>query len=304
MLFVNNKTKKNNMKKNITIIIASLVILMSCKKNGDSQQFEKNVVKKDLPSFASLFSYATDNNTSGKFMITTSSVLGNTDLNKFFEININGAFLNKSNQQNEAGQTNYFNSIKVEPNEMKPGQVHGYYKNFNWSEAGELFGTNLNLKLQRGATASFGGDTVVNYNGGYSPKVFICTNNFMENGMASDGEYFSGSKLNPTFTFNWNKDSLNQNGVFVYLEYDPDDFGNQTIKNSFPTRQANGVMVEDNGTYTLTSEMFVDIPLNSRLNVYIGRGNFEYIRQLDGTVTDMQMTVLTYQNGGLFYKTD
>lgn len=285
----------------ISILISSII---SCKKNGDTTQFEKNIVHNNLPTFASLYKYATDNNTSGKFMLTTNTALGNTDLNKFFEININGAFLEKSSQQNEAGQTNYFNNIKVDPNEMKPGQVQGYYKLFSWNEAGELFGTEINLKLHRGAAPTLVGDTAINYNGGYSPKVFVCSNNFMENVITNSGEYVRGTKLMPSFTFKWNKDSLNLNGVFVYVEYDPNGIGNEILKTSYPNRAANGVMVDDNGIYTLTSELFVDIPLNARLSVRIGRGNFSYIKQLDGRVTDMQMSVLTYQYGEFFYKTN
>lgn len=290
------------MKKYIIILIAVLTNLSSCKKNTEFQGIEKNVVKKNLPSFESLFNYASANNTSGKFMLTTNSHLGSKDLNKFFVVNINGAFLNKSTQQNEAGQANSFNNITVEPNQPLPEQVYGYYKNFNWADAGNLFGTKLNLRLHRGSAPSFAGDTAVNYNGGYSPRVFVCSNNFLENATTTDGDYVNGTRMNPTFTFNWNKDSLNQNGVFVYVEYDPGNLGNADFQLTHPNREANAVMVDDNGTYTLTSELFVDIPLNARLNVYIGRGNFEYIKQVDGTLTDMQLTVLTYQYGEFFYK--
>ncbi len=288
--------------KNIILIVALFSALVSCNKNKNTEQFEKNIVRKNLPTFASLYEYATDNNTSGKFLLTTNTGLGNTDLETSFEVHINGAFLEKGSQQNTEGQTNYFNNIKVEPNVMRPGEVFGYDKHFKWSEAGKLFGTQLSLKLHRGAAASLVGDTAINYNGGYSPKVFVCSNNFAEALTSTSGLYVKGTTVKPSYTFTWNKDSLNQNGVFVYVEYDPNGLGNETLKTSYPNREANGVIVDDNGAYTLTSELFADIPLNARVSIRIGRGNYSYMTQADGTVTDMQMTVLTYQAGEFFYK--
>jgi hypothetical protein len=290
--------------KNIILIIALFIGLVSCNKNKNTEQFEKNIVRNELPSFESLYKFATDKNTSGNFLIATNTGLGNTDLETYSDVQINGTFLEKNSQQNEAGQTSFFNGIGVEPNVMKPGEVYGYNRNFKWSDAGKLFGTQLSLKLHRGAAASFAGDTAIDYNGGYSPKVFVCSNNFEEGLTTTTGQYVRGTKVKPSFTFTWNKDSLNLNGVFVYVEYDPNGLGNETLKTSYPNREANGVMVDDNGSYTLTSELFADIPLNARLSFRLGRGNFSYIKQLDGSTTDMQMSVLTYQSGEFFYKTN
>ena len=290
--------------KNILLAIALLSGFISCKKNQSGEQFEKNIVRKNLPTFEALYKYATDNKTSGKFLLTTNTGLGNKDLETFFEVHINGGFLEKNSQQNEAGQNSFFNGIQVEPNIMVPGEVHGYDKHFKWSEAGRLFGTQLRLKLHRGATPSLVGDTAIDYNGGYSPKVFVCSNNFEEGLMTTQGQYVRGTTVKPSYTFTWNQDSLNLNGVFVYVEYDPNGIGNENLKANYPNREANGLIVDDNGSITLTSEMFADIPLDARVGVRIGRGNFSYIKQVNGTVTDMQMSVLTYQSGEFFYKTN
>ncbi len=288
--------------KYIILSFAVCSLAISCNKN--SEKFEKNVVRKNLPTFESLYKFVTDNNTSGNFMLETNTGLGNKDLNTYFTVHLSGAFIEKNTRQNSIGQTNYFNEIKIEPNIMKPGEVYCYDKNLQWNEGGRLFGTQLNLKLHKGEANSAAGDTAVDYNGGYSPQVFVCSNNFAEAETTTDFHYIKGTTLKPTFTFTWNKDTLNQNGVFVYLEYDPNGYGNESLKASYPNKEASAIIVDDNGSYTLTNELFEDVPLNARMSVRIGRGNFSYIKQTDGSVTDMQMTVLTYQSGEFFYKTN
>ena len=294
------------MKKYSYIVFLLLSTFISCNKKNLLDNNEKYVVKKNLPSYQSLFNYITDNKISGSFILQTNAPLGYKDLSNHFVINVNGAFINKTTHQNEEGKTNFFNGIPVEPAVIKPGEVFSYYKNFNYSDAGRLFGNELKLKLHRLILPQFTSsiDTAIDYNGGYSPEIFVSTNNFEENSSNSNGEYISGTKVKPSFTFQWNKDSLNHNGVFIYLEYEPENFGNSLIKTSYPDRKANGIIVDDNGTYTLPDDLFEELPLNARLSVYIGRGNFEYIKQQDGTITDMQMTVLTYQFGELYYKTN
>jgi hypothetical protein len=288
------------MKKYSIVYLIIAVSILSCKKNGESQ-IEKNIVQKDLPSFETLFNFFTSEKTSGKFSVNTSTSLGATDLDKFFQVNINGVFLDKETQQPQRGQSSFFNNIEVEARSEVT-----YNKDLNWEIGKNLFGTELKLKLSRAAYAlpSPGGvpDTVSNFNGGYSPKVFVCTNSFPDNAVDGSFNYVSGTKLKPAYKFDWNKDTLNKNGVFVYIEYDPKDPSNAQFLSAYPTRISNAIIVNDIGTYTLASDLFTGFPLNSRLRVYIGRGNFQFIVQTDGTKTDMQLSVLTYQHGEFFYK--
>ena len=254
------------MKKYITVIVVLATTILACKKNAASD-IEKNVVVKNLPTFESLYKLETAT-TSGKFMVSAYMPLGATDLSTSCEITISGVFLNKATQKPEIGQDNYFNNVKVE---CAPSNW-GYGKQLNWDNGKELFGSQLNLKFKRGAPNSnnaVGGDTVLNLNGGYSPEAFICSNSFPESSMFSNGTYRSGTRLKPTYTFNWNKDTLNQNGVFIYLEYDPNDPNNASFVSANPERISNAIIVDDNGSYTLSSDLFTDLPLNSRLRIYI-----------------------------------
>jgi hypothetical protein len=289
------------MKKYIITSFVVIISILSCKKNGESQ-IEKNVVQKNLPSFEKLYSFINNQQSSGKFMINATSPLGWKDVNTV-GVTVSGAFINKATQKADAGQTNFFNGLKVEPQIDK-----GYNGNFNWQDGNVLFGSELKLKLTRGTAAATatapGGEIVANFKGGYSPQVFMCSNSFPDNVSDMSGNYISGLKLKPTYKFDWNKDSLNKNGVFVYIEYDPKDPSNEKFLRANPSRISNAIIVDDIGTYTLASDLFTDFPLNCRLRVYIGRGNFQYIAQPDGTTTDMQITTLSYQHGEFFYKTN
>ena len=280
--------------KQYAIILA--IFLCSCNKENIVK--EKNVVKKSLPSLESLLKFNSDKNGSGGFLINFSSAIGTKDINEL-TVNINGAYLNKQTQAKELGGTNYFNGLAIECS--KDGNSY-YNGDFSLTKGGELFGKNLNLGLNRSSSPNSVGDSVYNYNGGYVPEIFLISNNIERTVANANFEYISGTTLQPGFRFNWNKDSLNNNGVFIYLEYNPNTIGNEAFKTRFPNQKANGVLVDDNGSYRLTSDLFDDLPLNALITVHIGRGNFQYITQTDGTVTDMQITAITYQYDNMFYK--
>jgi hypothetical protein len=233
-------------------------------------------------------------------MITGTTPFGvnKETLGTFLSININGVFLEKASQRPEVGGKNIFNGI-----EINPKADFGYYKDLNFEEGKILFGKNLKLTLNRGARRiTEGGDTVANFNGNYVPNIFYSTNNFSDRVVDENSLYTSGVTLKPNYTFSWNEDPNNNNGVFVYIEYDPKDPSNESFANAYPVHLSNAIIVEDNGTYTLSSELFDDFPVNSRLRVYMGRGNYGFITALDGSTSNMTMTALSYQFGEFFYK--
>lgn len=286
------------MKNKLIISCAISLAIVSCKKNSASD-IEMNVIQKNLPSIESMYSFFTNQNTSGKFLIETNTSIGNNSL-EIKTIHLNGAFINKNTQEREFGQTNSFDNI-----ELSPTADGGYDKNISWNEGKNLFGKNLSLILRKGSANLVGtADTVINFNGGYVPKLFACTNYFQDGVSDQNMHYVSGTKMRPAFTFNWDKDTLNKNGVFVFIEYDPSTYGNESLSIANPNKASNAILVPDNGSYTLTSDMFEDVPLNARINVQIGRGNFGFIKNTDGTVTDMQMVALTYQQSSFYYKTN
>ena len=154
------------MKKYLFLVLSFSALSFGCKKFGDTP-IEFGKVQKDLPSFMSIYNFATDKTTSANFMLTTNSGLGITDTLKYFNININGTLTNKDSRLNEAGQINYFNNIAVKPfiPTVITNEILGYSKDFAWQQAGSLFGTKLKLKLHRGAAKAIG-DTAVSYNAG------------------------------------------------------------------------------------------------------------------------------------------
>lgn len=281
--------------KKITVISFLLFSIIGCKKSLQLE-IEKNVVQHNIPSFESLINFTDDSNVSGKFMIATSSPLREKNATNL-KIHINGAFINKNTKSAESGSTNSFNGIEINCNQTD----YSYDKILNWEVGKILFGKNLKMILRKNSS-NFIADTVVNFNGGYIPEIFICSNNFQDGVTNQNSQYVNGDKLRPTYVFNWNADSLNRNGVFIYVEYNPKFYGNEAFLNTNPNRVSNAIFVDDNGSYKLTSELFDDIPLNSVVEVYIGRGNFGYITTENGTLSDMQITALSYQYNQFFYK--
>lgn len=287
------------MKNIILLHIAIIITLFSCKKNGDFY-VQKNKVFTNLPSLGKIFGFINDQHTSGKFMINVTSPLGKTD-KKYFDVDISGGFLNKETQQREAGQFVSINGLIIPHNRDNIS----FSKTFDWNTGKAVLGTKISMQMVKTGFGSFtNSDTIKNLYGGYSPEVFVCTNNFSDNVMTDSSRYYSGTKLKPSFTFTWIPDSLNRNGVFVYLEYDPTNPANDLFKDTYPSKVANGIIVDDNGSYTLPADMFTNMPLNSRLSIYMGRGISRWILNGNGTPTDMQISSLTYQYDNLFYKTD
>jgi len=280
--------------KQYAIILA--IFLFPC--NKENVRIEKNVVKKNLPSLESLLKFNSDKNGSGGFLINFSSAVGAKDISEL-TVNVNGAYLNKQSQAKELGGTNYFNGLALECS--KDGNSY-YNGDYALAKGAVLFGKNLNLGLNKSYSPNTVGDSVYNYNGGYVPEIFLVSNNIERTVTNANAEYISGTTLQAGFRFNWNMDTLNNNGVFIYLEYNPNTIGNESFKTRFPDQKANGVLVDDNGSYRLTSDLFDDLPLNALITIHIGRGNFQYISKTDGTVTDMQITAISYQYDNMFYK--
>lgn len=284
--------------KKINLFIIILGILSSCSKNSDLP-FKKGIVQKNLPSFESLFNYLNNSNVSGRFLLQSNTSLGMSDISKIpTPININGGFFaSNSSTERKAGGEAKFENIAISCT-----QDPSYHKEISYDEGKLLFGKKISVSLIKPESVAQGVvSNPATYQTNYIPQIFNCSNVFQENIAGSDGAYISGTKIAPGYQFTWNVDSENQKGVFIFFEYDPNDPINNLVKSNFPKKASNGILVDDIGSYTLTQEMFADIPLNAKLNVYMGRGNFQYLANSDGTASDVQFTAISYKYGNLYY---
>ncbi len=283
--------------KKIFLILSVSVFLISCTKKNDLT-IKSGQVQKNLPSFEYLFNYLNNNDIEGTFMVVSSTPLGFDDFTKISHpININGGFYSsKGSMVRKAGGVAKFENISISCN-----QDPSYNKDLTYDEGNSLFGKMLKISLIKPSELSNVVSDPAQYQSGYVPALFTCSNIFQDASYGSNGSYISGTKINTGYQFTWNIDTANQKGVFFYFEYDPSDPANNLVKANYPTKSSNAVLVDDNGAYSVAADMFTDIPLNSRINVYMGRANFAHLTDSAGNTTDIQFTAISYKYGSLFY---
>ncbi len=287
----------------IISLLAVIMLIMSCSKKSNTTSIQKGEVQNGIPSFQSLLSFLNNTDVNGTFILQNNTLLGQTDFSKITTpININGTFFaSKVSKQTKAGGEVKFGKIAFNC------QNNSYNKDISFAEGKDLFGKTIEVSLtmptldnpSNNLTSALLPPMV--YQSNYVPQLFICTTPIETNVHDASGNYISGTKIYPGSQLSWDIDPKNEKGVFIFFEYSPNDPANQQLTSSFGNRAANGVLVEDNGYYILPADMFTDIPLNAKIDVYIGRGNFQYFENADNN-DEVQFTSLTYQYGHLWYK--
>jgi len=75
--------------------------------------------------------------------------------------------------------------------------------------------------------------------------------------------------------YNWKPDLKNlDKGIIVGVEYTAGNLGNEILRREYPNDIKHGMVIEDNGTYSLPETLFTDIPRGARVTVTFGRANY------------------------------
>lgn len=271
--------------KNKFYYILPLIILFSCSKNMQIINKKNIVLKQTFP----IQNISNKNKVSDILMETHSYF---TEKIVYNEIHFNGSL--------KKAKSDSLSPILL--NKVILNWEKNYFdSSVSTNTPNQIFGNQLNLRLNDKS-----GGVVKNSqtNIGYIPKVFMPTNNIQNVSMYTSGEYFSGFILKPNFTFTWDKDSLNKNGVFIYLEFDSKHFGNEKYVNNSSKIFSNLIIVADNGSYKLNEKMLDGFPSNSVLGIYIGRTNVFKIKKMKGVKTPFQLLTASYCIGNFYYKSD
>lgn len=280
-------------------VISAVIIFsfFSCNKDKIIE-LKKGVVNTGIPSIESLQAFLGSHNTGGRFVVLQNSRFGDKDQPLVTTI-VNGAF--KNGLTFLKGEKSKFEDIFVE---CDPA-INTYYKDVSDSAVDKFFGKRISIQLERkGESGRASQDYIINTETGYNPQSLICTNEHGNLVYNYDWTILSGTPISSGSYLTWNMDEKNTKGVFVFIEYDPLEYANKSMKDAgFNKRQGNFVMVDDIGSYKLTDELFTDIPANAQIEVYIGRGNFEYLRDTQNNLTDIQFASLTFQTACFQYKT-
>ena len=275
-LYLNKITKTQEMKiKYYSNIL--FIFLFSCSKNLQVIN-KKNIVFKQTYPIQNI----SNKNKQWNILIQTSSYFTENIL--YHNIHFTGSF-KKDNK-------NSISSISFNDLSIAIGKKY-FDSTISTQSPNQIFGKNLKLKVK---------DLQVDI--GYIPTLLNPTNNIQSTVMYTNGDYFSGVILKPNFKFTWAKDSLNKNGVFIYLEFDPKHLGNEKHINNFSKILSNLIIVDDNGSYLIDEKMFEGFPSNSLLSFYIGRTNFFNINKMDGIKTPLRLLTASYCIGDFYYKSN
>lgn len=91
---------------------------------------------------------------------------------------------------------------------------------------------------------------------------------------------------------NWNQDNQNTNKVFIYIEYKRYNHTNDSTMTDDEIDYA--IMVPDNGSYTIDSDIIDDFPVNGEIAIYVGRGNQDIFVN---NSKDFRILAYTYYHG-------
>lgn len=275
------------MKKLFCILSASLFLVSACQKNKLSEITRNKVFHKTL-SFEEIMKI---NNipSDGVFGIQEfSGIAGGTFLPH--AISISGGFIDRGTNSPKAvnGEVS-FHGIELQ----KSPDYKTYFANISpVDQINNLFGRkiafSINYPLLRNNTLiedSF-----------YVPiQIRLDFPGFIPFGASADS-ILDASELKSGQIIQWNKDTANHLGVLLFVEYFPDDAGNGNLKNSgYNQHTSNGILVDDVGKFTLTQELFQDVPIGARIRVSIARGGFLLATDPTSAVTEFKLYAYSVQ---------
>jgi|GEM_PF-3556999 len=140
-----------------------------------------------------------------------------------------------------------FNPLNVFVNEY--GSAWGTHT-YNFEEA---YGTDIEL-----STNHF--NSAVTF---YSPERIEITLSNLDN-----------NKIIPGTQVSWNADSRNENGVVLAMEYSPAIQTDSEIAGNYPEAITGGIVVADNGSYTITANDLDSMPEGALVSFLVARAGF------------------------------
>lgn len=146
-----------------------------------------------------------------------------------------------------------------------------YNHHFDSTQCSTIVGRDFDLSsIDEGDTNSFANFNTTVY---FPPAIHMYFPEYIPMGIDSL-QMIQGSSIQTNQSITWNADPNNKLGVVIILEYDKNREANTLLKrNGDSTSTANYVVVPDNGSYSLTSELLDDIPNGGVVELTIMRGN-------------------------------
>jgi hypothetical protein len=244
--------------KNIFISVLLLTAFASCKKEDSTD------VVKGLPNM-------------GDFLgLTNAKKNGGINLSsqKAFDISSNtgqrGLVLVNGKFWNDNLVTQNYGVLSIDSFTLVPGSDGRYQSDFsNKADLKGLFGKTVTFQVDKGDAER----TVVLQSGFYVPVDII---------VSSPIKTAQNQVLQQSTLITWNQDAQNTKGVYILIEFDPEDEENAAFNNGIRTYRYNLIQTDDDGAFALSPNDFSDMPAGATISLWIGRSNYEMIDGADG----------------------
>jgi hypothetical protein len=190
--------------------------------------------------------------------------------NSAFDVDIYARFMDNSLSQRSFGGDYFLGDIKL------AYQPAGFYTIVGYESLSDLqlldmvdpyFGQNMSFKLVRS------GQTI------FEDEFYVPQRLKIENLKVSSGNVFIPIDRN-NFSVKWNADPRNENGLVAYIVWTGNK-ANESPNDHFGFKEI-GVRFTDNGSVTIPSSSFLDIPKNALFSVFFIRGNIATTSAKDG----------------------
>jgi len=152
--------------------------------------------------------------------------------------------------------------------------TYGVYQSesmLNNPQLGPLFGKTVEFTVDKGDIER----TVVLQTGLYVPKDII---------IYAPLRTTANQVLPLNTQISWNADTNNTKGVYILIEFDPEDQDNSAFANATSHYQHNLIHTDDDGSFTLSANDFSDMPSGAKIILWVGRCNNVMVDGQEGIV--------------------
>lgn len=167
--------------------------------------------------------------------------------------------------------TQKYGALSIDSFVLAP-ETSGVYQSkamLNNPDLGPLFGKTVGFLVNKGDTER----TVVLQSSLYVPADIT---------VSAPVKTVANQVLPLNTTIMWNPDANNAKGIYILIEFDPEDDDNTAFNNGNRTYQYNLIQTDDDGVFTLSANDFSDMPAGAKIMLWVGRGNYNIIDGADG----------------------
>lgn len=167
--------------------------------------------------------------------------------------------------------TQKYGDLSIDSFMLAP-KISGVYQSeamLNNPDLGPLFGKTVDFTVNRGDMER----TVLLQSSLYVPADIT---------VSAPVKTTANQVLARTTTVTWNPDVNNTKGIYILIEFDPEDDDNAAFNNGVRTYQYNLIQTNDDGAFTLSANDFSDMPAGAKVMLWVGRGNYNMIDGAEG----------------------